>query len=73
MTTETRIDNIDAQIDDIISNPQISYTLGDKKVSHKEYYNFLISIREQLLAHSSAGFNTIEFFGMDIDEIGNIK
>lgn len=73
MTNEERIAEIDSKLDDIIANPQFEYKVGDKTVSHKEYFVFLHEIRQQLLDNQDSNLEIIEFHGLDLDEMGNKK
>ena len=73
MTTTERIAEIDSKIDDIVSNPQISYSIGNKSVSHKEYFIFLLESKKLLLQYQDVDISSIEFAGNTIDEMGNIR
>ena len=73
MTTAERIAKIDAKIDAIIDDPLPSYKIGDKEMKWNDYYKWLLSVRQDILANGDAEFGVVEFAGMELDEMGMSK
>jgi hypothetical protein len=70
MATEAELlTSINTALADLIANPKVSYRIGDISYNTKEYGDYLVNLREQLLNNPTSA-EVIEPQAIEVTEFG---
>ena len=67
------IEQVNEAIANLVSSPQVDYTIGNKTVKAGQKMDQLIKLREALMSNPEADISIASFDLLDIDEFGTLN